>query len=138
MTTYEDDQDFDPIREYCEKQEEVIVVVKKQIKVYHKYSNVLFVYCNREDKDWKTNLVNRAKPQLDANHKLHLLNFYGDYTQTRVVDSMDSLTQKFSDLNLTRAVSHIVLGAVSAKFVFSMYLRNLTEEHSKRIKINLV
>ncbi|KAI8058737.1 hypothetical protein BDF21DRAFT_348787, partial [Thamnidium elegans] len=34
---------------------------------------------------------------------LHLLNFYGDYTQTRVVDSMDSLTQKFSDLNVKKS-----------------------------------
>ncbi|KAG1147980.1 hypothetical protein G6F37_002270 [Rhizopus arrhizus] len=107
----------------------------------------------KEDKDWnifekQTNLVNRAKPQLDDNHKLHLLSFNDNYTQARVVDAMDSLTQKFSDLSsgfninmrppsgwslkgkpdvtvtpTGRAVSHTVLGAISAKFVVSMELQ---------------
>ena len=35
----------------------------------------------------------------------------------------------------TRAISHTVLGAISARFVMSMELRNPQEEWSKRIKI---
>ncbi|KAG1149121.1 hypothetical protein G6F37_000784 [Rhizopus arrhizus] len=35
-----------------------------------------------------------------------------------------------------RAVSHTVLGAITAKFVVSMQLRNPQEECSKRIKID--
>ncbi|CEG76437.1 hypothetical protein RMATCC62417_11334 [Rhizopus microsporus] len=37
----------------------------------------------------------------------------------------------------TRAISHTVLGAISAKFVVSMELRNPREHSSKRIKIEL-
>jgi hypothetical protein len=36
----------------------------------------------------------------------------------------------------TRAISHIVLGAISTKFVVSMELQNPQEETSKRIKID--
>ncbi|KAG0786761.1 hypothetical protein G6F22_007533 [Rhizopus arrhizus] len=62
----------------------------------------------KEDKDWnifekQPNLVNRPNPQLDDRHKLHLLDFYDDYTQARVVDAMDSLTQKFSDLSVKKS-----------------------------------
>ncbi|CEI95284.1 hypothetical protein RMCBS344292_09474 [Rhizopus microsporus] len=58
------------------------------------------------DKGWnifekQTNLVNRPKSQLDDRHKLHLLDFYDNWPQVRIVDTMDSLTQKFSDLSLT-------------------------------------
>ena len=48
-------------------------------------------------------MVNRSNPQLDDRHKLHLLNFYDDYTQARVVYAMDSLTQKFSDLSVKKS-----------------------------------
>ncbi|KAG1056191.1 hypothetical protein G6F43_001897 [Rhizopus delemar] len=128
--------------------EEVIAVVKKQIKIYHRYSNeqkLLFVYYNRiklfnaaksgrsagginertaqkwakklkEDKDRnifekQTNLVNRAKPQLDDRHKLHLLNFYDDCPQVRIVDAIDFLTQKFSDLSVKKSIVHNFLKA---------------------------
>lgn len=36
----------------------------------------------------------------------------------------------------TRAITHIVLGAISAKFVISMELRNPQEEWSKRLKLD--
>jgi hypothetical protein len=153
------------ITDYCKKQEEggpiseddslknldadmenVIDVMKKQIKVYNKYSNeqkLLFVYYNRtkllsaaksgrlaggicertaqkwakrlkEDKDWnifekQTNLVNRPKPQLDDRHKIHLLEFYDNWPQARVLDAMDSLTQKFSDLTVKKSTVHSFL-----------------------------
>ncbi|KAL4210796.1 hypothetical protein AB4K20DRAFT_1986222 [Rhizopus microsporus] len=56
----------------------------------------------KEDKGWdifekQTNLINKPKPQLDDRHKLHLLDFYDNWPQARIVDTMDSLTQKFSD-----------------------------------------
>ncbi|KAI8080684.1 uncharacterized protein B0P05DRAFT_636906, partial [Gilbertella persicaria] len=61
----------------------------------------------KEDKDWnmfekQTNLVNRPKPQLDERHKVHLLEFYDNWPQARVLDAMESLTQKFSDLNVKK------------------------------------
>ncbi|KAI9485970.1 MAG: hypothetical protein EXX96DRAFT_645854 [Benjaminiella poitrasii] len=66
-----------------------------------------------EDKDWnifekQTNLVkyHRPKQQLDDRHKLHLLNFYDDYPQARIVDAMDLLTQKFSDLSVKKSTVH--------------------------------
>jgi hypothetical protein len=50
----------------------------------------------KEDEDQnifekQTNLANRVKPQLDHKHKLHLLDFYDDYTQARAVDAIDAL-----------------------------------------------
>ncbi|EIE79863.1 hypothetical protein RO3G_04568 [Rhizopus delemar RA 99-880] len=65
----------------------------------------------KQDKDWnilekQTNLINREKPQLNNKHKLYLLNFYDDNPQVRVVDTMDSLTQKFADLNVKKSTVH--------------------------------
>ncbi|KAI9254378.1 hypothetical protein EDC94DRAFT_678950 [Helicostylum pulchrum] len=62
----------------------------------------------KEDKDWnifekQTNLVNRPKPQLDERHKVHLLEFYDYWPQARVLDAMESLTQKFSDLTVKKS-----------------------------------
>lgn len=150
------------ITDYCKKQEEggpiseddslknldadmedVIDVMKKQIKVYNKYSNeqkLLFVHYNRtkllsaakserlaggiceqtaqkwakrlkEGKDWnifekQTNLVDRSKPQLDDRHIIHLLEFYDNWPQARVLDAMDPLTQKFSDLTVKKSTVH--------------------------------
>jgi hypothetical protein len=180
----------------------------------------------KEDKDWnileeQTNLVNRPKPQLGQEHKTHLINFYDDNPQARLIDAVDSLTHSFADLSIkkstvhnflksecnlsfkrvtlrpvarndttkiaarlawvkhwamtdmnylgncvfvdesafninmrpsggwsekgtpvivttpsTRVISHTVLGAISARFVVSMELRNPQEEWSKRIKID--
>jgi hypothetical protein len=144
------------ITDYCKKQEEggpiseddslknldadmedVIDVMKKQIKVYNKYSKEQKLLlsaaksgrlaggiCERtaqkwakrlkEDKDWnifekQTNLVNRSKPQLDDRHKIHLLEFYDNWPQARVLDAMDSLTQKFSDLTVKESTVHSFL-----------------------------
>ena len=63
------------------------------------------------DKGWnifekQTNLVNRPKSQLDDRHKLHLLDFYDNWPQARIVDTMDSLTQKFSDLSVKKSTVH--------------------------------
>ncbi|KAI8097902.1 uncharacterized protein B0P05DRAFT_447952, partial [Gilbertella persicaria] len=74
----------------------------------------------KEDKDWnifekqtfffkknkQTNLVNRPKPQLDERHKVHLLEFYDNWPQARVLDAMESLTQKFSDLTVKKSTVH--------------------------------
>ncbi|PHZ07671.1 uncharacterized protein RHIMIDRAFT_273902 [Rhizopus microsporus ATCC 52813] len=50
----------------------------------------------KEDKDWnilekQTNKVNRPKAQLDKRHKIHLLNFYDNKPQVRIVDAVASL-----------------------------------------------
>ncbi|KAG1048041.1 hypothetical protein G6F43_009546 [Rhizopus delemar] len=180
----------------------------------------------KEDKDCnilekQTNLVNRPKPQLGQEHKTHLINFYDDNPQARLIDAVDSLTHSFADLSIkkstvhnflksecnlsfkrvtlrpvarndttkiaarlawvkhwtmtdmnylgncvfvdesvfninmrpsggwsekgtpaivttpsTRAISHTVLGVISARFIVSMELRNPQEEWSKRIKID--
>ncbi|KAI9484108.1 MAG: hypothetical protein EXX96DRAFT_617057 [Benjaminiella poitrasii] len=50
----------------------------------------------KKDKDWniletQTNKVNRPKTQLDERHKIHLLNFYYDNSQARIVDAVSSL-----------------------------------------------
>ncbi|EIE85106.1 hypothetical protein RO3G_09816 [Rhizopus delemar RA 99-880] len=180
----------------------------------------------KEDKDWnilekQTNLVNRPKPQLGQEHKTHLINFYDDNPQARLIGAVDSLTHSFADLSIkkstvhnflksecnlsfkrvtlrpvarndttkiaarlawvkhwtmtdmnylgncvfvdesafninmrpsggwsekgtpaivttpsTRAISHTVLGAISARFIVSMELRSPQEEWSKRIKID--
>lgn len=59
----------------------------------------------------QTNLINREKPQLNDKHKLYLLNFYDDNPQVRVVDAMDSLTQKFADLSVKKSTIHNFLKA---------------------------
>ncbi|KAI8364015.1 hypothetical protein EDC96DRAFT_544993 [Choanephora cucurbitarum] len=51
----------------------------------------------KEDKDRnmsekQTDSINRAKPQLDERHKVHLLDFYDNWPQARVLDAMESLT----------------------------------------------
>lgn len=51
----------------------------------------------KEDKDWSilekktNNKVKRPKAQLDERHKIHLLNFYDDNPQARIVDVVASL-----------------------------------------------
>lgn len=65
----------------------------------------------KEDKDWdifekQTNLINIPKLQLDERHKVHLLEFYDNWPQARVVDAMESLTQKFSDLTVKKSAVH--------------------------------
>ncbi|OAD71612.1 hypothetical protein PHYBLDRAFT_170276 [Phycomyces blakesleeanus NRRL 1555(-)] len=65
----------------------------------------------KEDKDWnifekQTNLVNRLKPQLDERHKVHLLECYNNCPQAQVLDAMESLTQKFSDLTVKKSTVH--------------------------------
>lgn len=47
-------------------------------------------------------MVNRPKPQLDERHKVHL-EFYDNLPQARVLDAMESLTQKFSDLTVKKS-----------------------------------
>ncbi|KAI9017951.1 hypothetical protein CLU79DRAFT_805252 [Phycomyces nitens] len=102
---------------------------KSKNRHYSQYSNeqrLLFVYYNRvkvfnaakstrfaggiaehlkEDKDWnilekQTNLVNRPKPQLEGKHRVHLLSFYDENPQARLVDAMNSLTGQFENLNI--------------------------------------
>jgi hypothetical protein len=51
-------------------------------------------------------LVNRPKSQLDDRRKLHLLDFYDNWPQARIIDAMDFLTQKFSDLGVKRSTVH--------------------------------
>ncbi|KAG2203596.1 hypothetical protein INT47_011690, partial [Mucor saturninus] len=46
------------------------------------------------------------KPQLDERHKVHLLVFYDNWPQARVLDAMESLTQKFSDLTVKKSAVH--------------------------------
>jgi hypothetical protein len=46
---------------------------------------------------WKNNKVNRPKSQLEEKHKIHLINFYDDHPQARVLDAVASLTEKFED-----------------------------------------
>lgn len=169
----------------------------------------------------ETNKQNRPKPQLDEKHRIHLINFYDDHPQARVIDAVASLTKQFegftlketsvqnflkyecnlpfkkitthplprngptkianriawveewskTDMNYlencvfvdesgfnvnmrppsgwslkgtpaivitpsNKAVSHTILGAISAKFVVSMDLRNPQEHSSKKIKID--
>lgn len=65
----------------------------------------------KEDKGWnifekQTNLVNRPEPQLDDKHKLQLLDFYDERPEARIVDAMDFLTQKFSDLSVQKSTVH--------------------------------
>lgn len=38
------------------------------------------------------NFVNRPKPQLEKEHKVHLINFYNGNQQARLIDTIDSLT----------------------------------------------
>ncbi|KAG2193035.1 hypothetical protein INT46_000008 [Mucor plumbeus] len=88
--------------------EEAARAVKTQKKHYYDYSSeqkLLFVYYNdrkwakrlKEDKDWSilekktNNKVKRPKAQLDERHKIHLLNFYDDNPQARIVDVVASL-----------------------------------------------
>jgi hypothetical protein len=57
----------------------------------------------KEDKDWsilpkQTNKFNRVKSQFEENHKIHLINFYDDPPQTRVIDAATSLTKKFENI----------------------------------------
>jgi hypothetical protein len=82
----------------------------------------------KENKDWnifekQTNLVNRAKPQLDDRHKLHFLNFYDGYPQARIVDAMDFLTQKFSDLSVKKSIVHNFL-----KTECNLFFKKLTTQ----------
>lgn len=59
----------------------------------------------KEDKDWnilekQTNKVNRNKSQLNEEHKSHLINFYDDHPQARVIDAVTSLTETFENFSL--------------------------------------
>ncbi|GAA5817014.1 hypothetical protein MFLAVUS_010549 [Mucor flavus] len=126
------------IREYCEKQED------EQIKLFNAAkSGCLAGGINdrtaqkwakklKEDKDWnifekQTNLVNRPKQQLDDRHKPHLLNFYDDYPQARIVDVMDLLTQKSSDLSVKKSIVHIFL-----KTECNLFFEKLTTQPAAR------
>ncbi|KAG1454166.1 hypothetical protein G6F46_007552 [Rhizopus delemar] len=94
------------IREYCEKQED------EQLSSQVALKNLDIDMENlKEDKGWnifekQTNLVNRPKSQLDDRHKLHLLDFYDNWTHVLIVDAMDSLTQKLSDLSVKKSTVH--------------------------------
>lgn len=62
----------------------------------------------KEDKDWnilekQTNLVNRPKPQLEGKHRVHLLSFYDENPQARLVDAMNSLTRQFENINIHKS-----------------------------------
>ncbi|KAG1456885.1 hypothetical protein G6F56_006732 [Rhizopus delemar] len=46
------------------------------------------------------------KPQLDERHKVDLLEFYDNWPQAQVLDAMESLTQKFSDLTVKKSTVH--------------------------------
>ncbi|KAI7905316.1 uncharacterized protein BX663DRAFT_502434 [Cokeromyces recurvatus] len=115
------------IREYCEKQEDeqlssqedlknldidmedVVATIKKQTKSYQRHPNeqkLLFVNSRRNIFEKQTNLVNRPKSQLDDRQKLHLLDFYHNWSQARIVDAMDSLTQKHSNLSVKKSTVH--------------------------------
>lgn len=43
---------------------------------------------------------------MDERHKVHLLEFYDNWLQARVLDAMESLTQKFSDLTVKKSTVH--------------------------------
>lgn len=65
----------------------------------------------KEDKNWnilgkQTNLINRPKPQIGQEHKDHLVNFFDDNPQARLIDAVDSLTLHFAELSIKKNTVH--------------------------------
>ncbi|KAG2218754.1 hypothetical protein INT45_003072 [Circinella minor] len=50
--------------------------------------------------------IERAKPQSDDRHKVHVVKFYDDWTEARVFDAMDFLSQKLFDPTVKKITVH--------------------------------
>ncbi|KAI7907173.1 uncharacterized protein BX663DRAFT_419240, partial [Cokeromyces recurvatus] len=67
-------------------------------------------------------------------HKVYLVEFYDNWPQARVVDTMDSLTQKFSDLTVKKSTAHNFLKAECNLF----FLKKLTTQPAARNSPNKI
>ncbi|CEJ03624.1 hypothetical protein RMCBS344292_17603 [Rhizopus microsporus] len=95
----------------------------------------------KEDPEWniyeqQTNMSNRKPPQLQNEHKQHLVQFFDKFPQATRRDAVDSLTEEFQNFNLKEtSVGNFILYECNLTFkraTLHPVARNSAENLDKR------